>query len=113
MQCCCYQTEQNVVGVMELLFHCTEGAWELSEQASCHHLTSKWCSFSQYSSFIRSESDLQLVLHHVEGVVREVDLLNAVDDLLLRLGVDRLLPQLPQLLLQDDEDRGKLEIASN
>lgn len=44
-------------------------------------------------------SDLQFVLDHVEGVAREVDLLDAVDDLLLRLRVDGLLPQLPQLLL--------------
>lgn len=40
-------------------------------------------------------SDLQFVLHHVEGVVGKVDLLDAVDDLLLRLRVDGLLPQLP------------------
>lgn len=39
------------------------------------------------------------MLDHVEGVAREVDLLDAVDDLLLRLRVDGLLPQLPQLLL--------------
>lgn len=41
------------------------------------------------------------MLHHVEGVVGEVNLLDAVDDLLLRLGVDGLLPQLPQLLLTE------------
>lgn len=45
--------------------------------------------------FTRGASDLQFVLHHVEGVVGEVDLLDAVDDLLLRLRVDGLLPQLP------------------
>lgn len=43
------------------------------------------------------------MLHHVEGVVREVDLLYAVDDLLLCLWVDGLLPQLPQLLLKEGE----------
>lgn len=43
------------------------------------------------------------MLHHVEGVIREVDLLDAVDDLLLRLRVDGLLSQLPQLLLQEGE----------
>lgn len=64
------------------------------------HFTSEWCSFSR---FIQRVSDLQFVLYHVEGVVREVDLLNAVDDLLLRLGVDGLLPQLPQLLLKEDK----------
>lgn len=45
-------------------------------------------------------SDLQFMLHHVEGVTGEVDLLDAVDDLLLCLGVDGELSQLPQLLLQ-------------
>lgn len=54
---------------------------------------------------IQRVSDLQFVLHHVEGVVGKVNLLNAVDDLLLRLRVDGLLPQLPQLLLK----RGKSE----
>lgn len=53
------------------------------------------------NAFIQGASDLQFVLHHVEGVVREVDLLDALDDLLLRLGVDGLLPQLPQLLLKE------------
>lgn len=46
-----------------------------------------------------ASADLQFVLDHVEGVAREVDLLDAVDDLLLRLRVNGLLPQLPQLLL--------------
>ncbi len=50
-------------------------------------------------TFIQRVSDLQFVLHHVEGVGREVDLLDAIDDLLLCLRVDGLLPQLPQLLL--------------
>lgn len=45
--------------------------------------------------FTRGASDLQFVPHHVEGVVGKVDLLDAVDDLLLRLRVDGLLPQLP------------------
>lgn len=54
-------------------------------------------------SFIQRVSDLQLVLHHVEGVVREVHLLYAVDNLLLCLGVNGLLPQLPQLLLKKGE----------
>lgn len=61
-------------------------------------------------------SDLQFMLHHVEGVVREVDLLYAVDDLLLCLGVDGLLPQLPQLLLKEagtesDRKRGRIKIC--
>lgn len=47
----------------------------------------------------QSVSDLQFMLHHVEGVVREADVLDAVHDLLLRLGVHGLLPLLPQLLL--------------
>lgn len=47
------------------------------------------------------------MLHHVEGVIWEVDLLDAVDDFLLRLGVDGLLPQLPQLLLQYGETGGE------
>lgn len=46
-------------------------------------------------AFRRGVSDLQFVPHHVEGVVGKVDLLDAVDDLLLRLRVDGLLPQLP------------------
>lgn len=46
-------------------------------------------------AFARGASDLQFVPHHVEGVVGKVDLLDAVDDLLLRLRVDGLLPQLP------------------
>lgn len=57
-------------------------------------------------SFIHSlkrASDLQLVLHHVKGVVGVVHLLDAVDELLLRLGVDGLLPQLPLLLLKEGE----------
>lgn len=53
------------------------------------------------NAIIQRVSDLQFVLHHVEGVVREVDLLDALDDLLLRLGVNGLLPQLPQLLLKE------------
>lgn len=52
-----------------------------------------WCS--------RRVSDLQFMLHHVEGVIGEVDLPNAVDDFLFSLGVNGLLPQLPQLLLWD------------
>lgn len=61
---------------------------------------------SAKTAFIQRESDLQLVLHHVEGVGGEVNLLDAVDDLLLRLRVDGLFPQLPQLLLRDtDSDR--------
>lgn len=52
-------------------------------------------------------SDLQFVLHHVEGVVGEVDLLDAVDDLLLRLGVDGLFPHLPQLLLKEGDTDGE------
>lgn len=47
------------------------------------------------------------MLHHVEGVIWEVDLLDAVNDFLLRLGVDGLLPQLPQLLLQHGETGGE------
>lgn len=47
------------------------------------------------------------MLHHVEGVIWEVDLLDAVNDFLLRLGVDGLLPQLPQLLLQEGETGGE------
>lgn len=43
------------------------------------------------------------MLNHVEGVVREIDLLYAVDDLLLLLGVDGLLPELPQLLLREGD----------
>lgn len=62
------------------------------------HFTSERCSFSRFAQRV---SDLQFVLYHVEGVVREVHLLDAVDDLLLRLGVDGLLPQLPQLLLKE------------
>lgn len=46
-------------------------------------------------AYRRGVSDLQFVLHHIEGVVGEVDLFYAVDDLLLRLRVDGLLPQLP------------------
>lgn len=49
------------------------------------------------------------MLHHVEGVVREVDLLYAVDDLLLCLGVDGLLPQFPQLLLKEAETESDRE----
>lgn len=48
---------------------------------------------------VQGASDLQFVLDHVKGVVGEVHLLDAVDDLLLRLRVDGLLPQLPQLFL--------------
>lgn len=81
-------------------------AWELGSeslviilQASGTHPVDN----SHTRSFIQRVSDLQFVLHHVEGVVREVDLLDAVDDLLLRLGVNGLLPQLPQLLLEEKE----------
>ena len=48
---------------------------------------------------------LQLVLHHVEGVTGVVHLGDALDHLLLRLGVDGLLPQLTQLLLQETHKR--------
>lgn len=58
---------------------------------------------------IQRASDLQLVLHHVEGVGGEVDLLDAFDDLLLRLGVDGLLPQLPQLLLEEVEKEREIQ----
>lgn len=44
-------------------------------------------------------SDLQFMLDHVKGVAREVDFFYAIDDLLLCLGVNWLLPHLPQLLL--------------
>lgn len=60
-------------------------------------------SVSGVCSFIQPDSDLQFMLHHVKGVVREVDLLNAVDDLLLCQGVTGMLPQLPQLLLKESE----------
>lgn len=49
------------------------------------------------------------MLHHVEGVVRVVDLLDTVNDLLLGLGVNGLLPQLPQLLLKEDEEENERE----
>lgn len=52
---------------------------------------------------VQGASDLQFVLDHVKGVVREVHLLDAVDDLLLCLRVDGLLPQLPQLLLASNK----------
>lgn len=55
------------------------------------------------NTFIQRVSDLQFVLYHVEGVIGKVDLLNALDDLLLRLWVNGLLPQLPQLLLKEGE----------
>lgn len=55
---------------------------------------------------VQGASDLQFVLDHVEGVIGEVHLLDAVDDLLLRLRVDGLLSQLPQLLLaSNDKDK--------
>lgn len=55
------------------------------------------------NTFIQRVSDLQFVLYHVEGVIGKVDLLNALDDLLLRLWVNGLLSQLPQLLLKEGE----------
>lgn len=58
---------------------------------------------------LQGASDLQFVLDHVEGVVGEVHLLDAVDDLLLRLRVDGLLPQLPQLLLASNGKDKKRE----
>lgn len=61
----------------------------------------QWCgSNSGKHALIQRASDLQFVLDHVKGVIGKVHLLNAVNDLLLRLWVDGLLPQLPQLLLK-------------
>ncbi len=85
-------------------YYFTEGAWELESESLVIILQASG-AHPINNTFIRRASDLQLVLHHVEGVVREVDLLDALDDLLLRLGVDWLLPQLPQLLLKEGRDR--------
>lgn len=65
------------------------------------------------NTFIWRASDLQFVLDHVEGVIGKVDLLNALDDLLLRLWVNGLLPQLPQLLLQEGDTDPERETDSN
>lgn len=65
------------------------------------------------NTFIQRASDLQFMLDHVEGVIGKVDLLNALDDLLLRLWVNGLLPQLPQLLLQEGDTDPERETDSN
>lgn len=65
--------------------------------------------------------DLKFVLHHVKGVVGEVDFLDAVDELLLRLGINGLLPKLPQFLLRGagrkerhvNKDKKRERIASS
>lgn len=62
-------------------------------------------------ALIQTVSDLQFVLDHVKGVIGKVHLLNAVDDLLLRLWVDGLLPQLPQLLLKVREREKRIKDA--
>lgn len=90
------------MGLMELLYNRAR-AWELGIEALVIILQlsgSRSVDDTGIRSFKHRVSDLKLVLHHVEGVVRKVDLLDAVDDLLLRLGVNGLLPQLPQFLLK-------------
>lgn len=88
------------------------GAWDLGSKlfAIIFKLRS---THSMSNTFIRRASDLQFVLDHVEGVIGEVDLLNALDDFLLRLRVNGLLPQLSQLLLQEGDSDPERETDSN
>lgn len=52
-----------------------------------------------------SNTHLELVLHHVEGVTREVNFLYAINDFLFCLWISGLFSQFPQLLLWGEKEK--------
>lgn len=110
IQYCCYQKYSKRDGFDGIIIISGEGAWEPGIEALVIILQvsgARWVDDASIRSFKQRVSDLQFMLHHVEGVVGEVDFLDAVDNLLLRLRVNGLLPHLPQLLLKWWWDRDR------